>query len=163
MGQVASVVSALLDLLGFSGDQLPLNATLVVIGLDNAGKTTLLHRMRTGEFRQFVPTERAMPHAGEGFVVEAGGGVGGGGTVSFCAWDLGGHEAVRHLWEDYIYADATKCQGIIFCVDAADVPRMAEARDELVELVAALADHREADTVAADRGGGDSKLKVTRR
>ena len=148
MGQLGSVLSTILDALGF-GDLLagnvPLDATLVVLGLDNAGKTTLLHRMRTGEFKQFVPTERAMPHSGEGFVVEAAGngsdGRDGGGTVSFCAWDLGGHEAVRHLWEDYIYSGEDGCQGVVFCVDAADLSRIVEARDELVELVSALAEH----------------------
>ena len=63
------------------------------MGLDNAGKTTLLHRLRTGSVQPFPPTDRPnletfrMPSAGSG--------------IAFAAWDLGGHEAVRHLWEDY--------------------------------------------------------------
>ena len=44
----------LLKTLGFVNKE----ATIVVVGLDNAGKTTLLHRLKTGTVRAFAPTER---------------------------------------------------------------------------------------------------------
>lgn len=34
-------------------------ATVVLMGLDNAGKTTLQYKLKTGEFQEFVPTQRA--------------------------------------------------------------------------------------------------------
>jgi hypothetical protein len=46
------------------------------------------------------------------------------GNVSFKVWDLGGHEAVRVLWQQYeMAADA-----IVFVIDSADRERLREAR-----------------------------------
>jgi hypothetical protein len=52
-------------------------------GLDNAGKSTLLHKLCSNEVRAFVPTTKA--HA-KTFSL---------GSITFTAWDLGGHEQVR--------------------------------------------------------------------
>jgi GTP-binding protein SAR1 len=52
-------------------------------GLDNAGKTTLLHRLRTGEIELFVPTQRALD---EELVF---------GGLTLRVWDVGGHQSVR--------------------------------------------------------------------
>ena len=54
-------------------------------GLDNAGKSTLLHKLCNQEVRAFVPTTKA--HA-KTFSL---------GSITFTAWDLGGHEQVRHV------------------------------------------------------------------
>ena len=51
-------------------------------GLDNAGKSTLLHKLCSNEVRAFVPTTKA--HA-KTFSL---------GSITFTAWDLGGHEQV---------------------------------------------------------------------
>jgi GTP-binding protein SAR1 len=52
--------------------------------------------------------------------------------MKFKAWDLGGHEAVRHVWDDFMpTADA-----VVFLVDAADVDRVGEAKDELNAIAA---------------------------
>ena len=53
-------------------------------GLDNAGKSTLLHKLCNQEVRAFVPTTKA--HA-KTFSL---------GSITFTAWDLGGHEQVHH-------------------------------------------------------------------
>jgi GTP-binding protein SAR1 len=103
--------------LGFDGKQ----GTLLLLGLDNAGKTTLLHRLRTGDIRSFPPTDR--PHQTEKFTFQG---------ITFHAWDLGGHEAVRHLWEDYV----CDCSAVVFLVDAADSARLEEAGFELDALIA---------------------------
>lgn len=47
------------------------------------------------------------------------------------AWDLGGHEAVRYLWFDFL-GDS---HAIIFMVDGADKERLDEAHWELTELL----------------------------
>eukprot|EP00163_Fabomonas_tropica_P014747 TRINITY_DN267_c2_g1_i1.p1 TRINITY_DN267_c2_g1~~TRINITY_DN267_c2_g1_i1.p1 ORF type:complete len:163 (-),score=16.54 TRINITY_DN267_c2_g1_i1:1168-1656(-) len=54
------------------------NATIVLLGLDNAGKTTLLYKLKSGAVSSFVPTQRA--NVEEVLL----------GSVKFKAWDLGG-------------------------------------------------------------------------
>ena len=114
---LTDLLNSLLSSLGLSEKK----GTILLLGLDNAGKTTLLHRLRTGTVQPFPPTDR--PHL-ETFTIEGG--------VHFAAWDLGGHEAVRHLWEDY----ACDCNAVVFLVDATDFQRFEEVRDELDALIA---------------------------
>jgi GTP-binding protein SAR1 len=94
-------------------------ATIIILGLDNAGKTTLLHKMQTGKVLSFAPTEIARD---EHFSF---------GGVTFRAWDLGGHEAVRHLWQDYCVGAGA----VVFMVDSADRERLAEAATELASVL----------------------------
>ena len=109
--------SSLLRLLGLSSKK----ARIVILGLDNAGKSTLLHKLCSDELRAFVPTTKA--HA-KTFSL---------GSITFTAWDLGGHEQVRDLWEEY-YAGA---DAIVFLVDSADPARFDEAKSEMDQLLAA--------------------------
>ena len=102
--------------LGFAGKK----GSLLVLGLDNAGKTTLLYTLQTGESRPFPPTDRPTLNT---FSV---------GSISFTAWDLGGHEAVRHLWEDYI---SESLSTVVFLIDATDNGRLEEAAYELDALI----------------------------
>ncbi|EDO48392.1 predicted protein [Nematostella vectensis] len=93
---------------------------ILMIGLDNAGKTTILYRLKLEEVVSTVPTL--------GFNVE---------TVtykniSFTVWDIGGQDKIRALWRVYYQG----CQGIIFVVDSADRERAEEARNELHKLLA---------------------------
>jgi len=92
---------------------------MLLLGLDNAGKTTLLHKLQYGWIRSFIPTQRAQL---EEITL---------GNVVFRTWDLGGHEQVRNLWRDYFFeADA-----VVFVVDIADQSRIHEAREELDGLL----------------------------
>lgn len=109
--------NSLLRSLGFEGKK----GSLLLLGLDNAGKTTLLHRLRTGDIRSFPPTDR--PYQ-DSFNYQG---------ISFQAWDLGGHEAVRHLWEDYMSTDMVSA--VLFLLDAADSERTEEAAYELDALI----------------------------
>mmetsp|Transcript_3371 Transcript_3371/g.6671 ORF Transcript_3371/g.6671 Transcript_3371/m.6671 type:complete len:188 (+) Transcript_3371:68-631(+) len=93
-------------------------ASILIVGLDNAGKSTLMHRLAKGSFGSFPPTEK--PSCDE---FQAAG-------VKFKAWDLGGHEAVRQVWDDFF----PSTDAMLFIVDAADADRLAEARDELSAL-----------------------------
>lgn len=114
----------ILQSLGFSGKE----GSLLVLGLDNAGKTTLLYRLRTGgEVRPFPPTDRP---SFQQFAVITGAS---GSLVTFSAWDLGGHEAVRHLWEDYV---SESVDAVLFLIDASDSSRLEEAAYELDTLIA---------------------------
>ena len=51
--------------------------------------------------------------------------------ISFHAWDMGGHEAVRHLWEDYV----CECSAVLCLLDSADRGRLEEAAFELDALI----------------------------
>merc|ERR1712241_1410187 len=93
---------------------------LLITGLDAAGKTTILYKLKLGEIVTTIPTI--------GFNVE---------TVeykniSFTVWDVGGRDKIRPLWRHYYQ----NTQGIIFVVDSNDRERIGEARDELMRMLA---------------------------
>ncbi|XP_057544466.1 ADP-ribosylation factor-like [Amaranthus tricolor] len=92
---------------------------VLMVGLDAAGKTTILYKLKLGEVVTTIPTI--------GFNVE---------TVEyrntgFTVWDIGGQDKIRPLWR-YYYQDT---QGLIFVVDSNDRERITEARDELHKLL----------------------------
>lgn len=95
---------------------------VVVIGLDCAGKTSLLYRLKLQEFVETIPTK--------GFNTErikvAMGSAKTNSTV-FQVWDVGGQEKLRPLWKSY----TRRTDGLVFVVDAAETERMEEARVEL--------------------------------
>ncbi|KAM8840339.1 ADP-ribosylation factor-like protein 4A isoform 1-T2 [Spinachia spinachia] len=97
---------------------------IVILGLDCAGKTTVLYRLRFNEFVNTVPTkgfnaERIKMSFG---VWRR--------TVSFHFWDVGGQEKLRPLWRSY-----TRCaDGIVFVVDSVDAERIEEAKTELHKI-----------------------------
>eukprot|EP01098_Paradermamoeba_levis_P008880 TRINITY_DN3667_c0_g1_i1.p1 TRINITY_DN3667_c0_g1~~TRINITY_DN3667_c0_g1_i1.p1 ORF type:complete len:208 (-),score=55.24 TRINITY_DN3667_c0_g1_i1:130-753(-) len=91
------------------------NNRLVFIGLDNAGKTTLLGLMHEERLRSPAPT--VYPGKEEIKI----------GNEPFQAFDLGGHEAARRLWDEYMAGT----DGLVFVVDAGDPARFEEAKKEL--------------------------------
>lgn len=117
---VSALVSRLLETLGLQGKE----GSIVLLGLDNAGKTTLLHRLQTDTIRSFPPTDRPTESAA---AIQLGG-------IQFRVSDLGGHEAVRHLWSDYLTENAA----VLFVIDAADAERLEEAAYELDALLETL-------------------------
>ncbi|UJR31708.1 hypothetical protein I4U23_019188 [Adineta vaga] len=92
---------------------------ILMVGLDAAGKTTILYKLKLGEIVTTIPTI--------GFNVE---------TVeykniSFTVWDVGGQDKIRPLWRHYFQ----NTQGLIFVVDSNDRERVGEAREELQRML----------------------------
>lgn len=96
---------------------------IAILGLDSAGKTTVLYRLQFNEFVNTVPTK--------GFNAEkVNVSLGGHRAVTFHFWDVGGQEKLRPLWKSY-----TRCtDGIVFVVDSVDAERMEEAKTELHKI-----------------------------
>ena len=92
---------------------------ILMVGLDAAGKTTILYKLKLGEIVTTIPTI--------GFNVE---------TVEyknicFTVWDVGGQDKIRPLWRHYFQ----NTQGLIFVVDSNDRERIIEAEKELHNML----------------------------
>ena len=100
-------------------------ARVLVIGLDNSGKTTLIHHLKTdsggggGAGLEVTPTV--------GFQVEEFRKK----NINFTVYDMSGQGRYRNLWEHYY----TDCQAIIYVLDSTDRLRMCVAKEELQLLL----------------------------
>ena len=92
---------------------------ILMVGLDAAGKTTILYKLKLGEVVTPIPTI--------GFNVEEVTYK----NISFHVWDVGGQDKIRQLWRHYY----TNTQGIIFVVDSNDRDRIDDAREELHKMI----------------------------
>lgn len=97
---------------------------ILLLGLDNAGKTTILYELQLGEVIETVPSTS---YTAIGFNVE---------TIVYHnlklqVWDLGGQGSIRPFWRCY-YPNTS---GIVYVVDSADRDRIDLCRTELAALL----------------------------
>ena len=92
---------------------------LLMIGLDNAGKTTTLYKLKVNETVRTIPTI--------GFNVEPLDYKG----LNINVWDVGGQDKIRVLWKHY-YANS---DGIIYVIDSNDCERIDESKEELQKVL----------------------------
>ncbi|XP_005094721.1 ADP-ribosylation factor-like protein 4C [Aplysia californica] len=97
---------------------------IVMVGLEGTGKTTLLYRLKFGQYTSTIPT---IGFNCEKVEVEEGKAKG----VTFTIWDIGGKDNMRPLWKSYLRS----ANGILFVVDSSDHEGAEEARMELSKLV----------------------------
>eukprot|EP01002_Notosolenus_urceolatus_P013575 NODE_4506_length_793_cov_5.379032_g3741_i0.p1 GENE.NODE_4506_length_793_cov_5.379032_g3741_i0~~NODE_4506_length_793_cov_5.379032_g3741_i0.p1 ORF type:complete len:186 (+),score=40.80 NODE_4506_length_793_cov_5.379032_g3741_i0:139-696(+) len=88
---------------------------IVVIGLNNAGKTTILYALNLGEV---VLTQPTIGSNVEEVRFN---------NINFVVWDIGGQESLRATWENYY----SQTSAIIMVVDSTDVDRFELVKHEL--------------------------------
>jgi len=93
---------------------------VVMLGLDAAGKTTILYKLHIGEVLNTVPTL--------GFNVEQVEYK----RINFTVWDVGGQDKVRPLWRHYFQST----DALIYVVDSLDKDRFERANAEFQTIIA---------------------------
>lgn len=99
--------------------------SILILGLDNAGKTTFLETLKKEYSLHSKPLEKITPTVGQNVATI---------PVQDCVlkfWDVGGQETLRSLWAEY-YSQA---HGIIFVVDSTDRDRLDECKETLRSIV----------------------------
>mmetsp|Transcript_5747 Transcript_5747/g.10774 ORF Transcript_5747/g.10774 Transcript_5747/m.10774 type:complete len:199 (-) Transcript_5747:141-737(-) len=98
---------------------------MVLLGIDNAGKTTMLERLKTLFGAKGMDPGRIAPTIGMNIArIQID-------KVIAVFWDLGGHASFRSVWHNYY----DEVHGIMFVVDSADTPRLEEAQRVLSEVL----------------------------
>ena len=95
---------------------------LLLLGLDNAGKTTILFHLHLGEVITTQPTigsnVEEVKHN----------------NMTFQVWDLGGQESLRQAWATYYIAT----NAVVIVVDSSDRQRLALLRGEMERVLGAV-------------------------
>ncbi|KAL7990649.1 hypothetical protein Chor_014079 [Crotalus horridus] len=92
---------------------------ILLLGLDNAGKTTLLKQLASEDITHITPTQ--------GFNIKSVQAQG----FKLNVWDIGGQRKIRPYWRNYF----ENTDILIYVIDSADRKRFEETGQELAELV----------------------------
>ncbi|CRG89305.1 ADP-ribosylation factor-like protein 2 [Talaromyces islandicus] len=118
---------------------------ILMLGLDNAGKTTIVKQIMHEDVTTVSPTL--------GFIIK---------TIDFQGyklniWDVGGQKTLRSYWRNYF----EKTDALIWVVDATDRLRIEDCRDELAGLLLEEASFPPASTVKRKRDGERDEQQLT--
>lgn len=97
------------------------NANLLVVGLDNSGKTSIINFLKPGDTK-LVSIAPTVGFNVEKFFAK---------NFNFTTFDMSGQSRYRNLWEHY-YREA---DAIIFVVDSSDRMRLVVSREELESML----------------------------
>lgn len=92
----------------------------IILGLDNAGKTTILKAFK-GETKLNLPPTKGFNF--QKFEYK---------NTSFILWDLGGQKSIRKFWEDFYQKENDI---IIYVIDSNDSERLEETGKELYNIL----------------------------
>lgn len=93
--------------------------TVLLVGLDDAGKTTLTGRLTQNRLIQASPSSKPSKYE-----IKIG-------STLLAITDVGGHQQARRLWRNYMFASTR----LIFVIDASNRKRLPEARYELLNIL----------------------------
>eukprot|EP00923_Selenidium_pygospionis_P010156 GHVN01017647.1.p1 GENE.GHVN01017647.1~~GHVN01017647.1.p1 ORF type:complete len:185 (-),score=39.52 GHVN01017647.1:157-711(-) len=92
---------------------------ILMLGLDNAGKTTVVKRMNGEDITRISPTLgfeiKTLTH----------------GRFKLNIWDIGGQKTIRSFWRNYF----EQTDGVVWVVDSADTQRLVDCKAELDKLL----------------------------
>merc|ERR1712188_235915 len=81
---------------------------ILMLGLDNSGKTSILKKLSDEDINHITPTQgfniKSLLH--EGFKLNV--------------WDIGGQKSIRPYWSNYFDA----CDALVFVIDSSDRRRL---------------------------------------
>ena len=121
-------------------------ARIIILGLDNSGKTAIYNKLQgivDQDYKKLLPTggfyTRKVKYQPDGTSGNASDGSSGGAPggasqrdYTLDLWDIGGKEKIRPYWQKY-----TKTKdGVIFVIDSSDNSRLEEAIGELKNILA---------------------------
>lgn len=92
---------------------------ILVLGLDNAGKTTIVKRLNGEDIDSITPT---LGFKISTFKYE---------PYTLNIWDVGGQKSLRSYWKNYFEST----DGLVWVVDCADSDRLEACREELHDLL----------------------------
>lgn len=99
---------------------------ILIIGLDNAGKTTILEQVKTDYLKTSgFPLDKIVPTVGlnVGKIRTQ--------NLDLTLWDMGGQDALRTMWTDYFLC----CHGLVYVVDSCDEERLLDSRDVFLKVI----------------------------
>jgi ADP-ribosylation factor-like protein 3 len=94
---------------------------LLMLGLDNSGKTTALKLLAGEDISHITPTQ--------GFNIKSVNSA----NFKLNVWDIGGQKHIRPYWKNYY----SNTDAIVYMIDSADQRRVDEAAEELTSLLEA--------------------------
>mmetsp|Transcript_109840 Transcript_109840/g.153935 ORF Transcript_109840/g.153935 Transcript_109840/m.153935 type:complete len:181 (+) Transcript_109840:71-613(+) len=95
-------------------------ARILMLGLDNAGKTTILKTLSQEDISHIMPTQgfNIKSLVQDGFKLNV--------------WDIGGQKTIRPYWSNYFESS----DALVYVIDSSDRRRLEESGQELRELLA---------------------------
>ena len=95
------------------------NFKIIILGMQNAGKTTILYRLSLGQLVKTTPTigsnVEELTHN----------------NVKFQAWDLGGQESTRSVWDVYYMST----DAVVYVIDSQDDENFEESKAQFHKVI----------------------------